>query len=57
MPSIMKHSQVNREKIVLTGNARAIQDGNTVVGQTLTLYMDDKAVDASGRAKVVISNQ
>lgn len=42
-------------KIVLTGNARAVQDGNTVVGQTLTLYMDDKAVDATGRTKVVIA--
>lgn len=42
-------------RIVLTGNARAVQDGNTVVGQTLTLYMEDKAVDASGRTKVVIA--
>lgn len=42
-------------KIVLTGNARAVQEGNTVVGQTLTLYMDDKAVDAAGRTKVVIA--
>lgn len=42
-------------KIVLTGNARAVQDGNTIVGETLTLYMDDKAVDATGRTKVVIA--
>lgn len=42
-------------KIVLTGNARAVQDGNTVVGQTLTLYLDDKAVGAAGRTKVVIA--
>lgn len=42
-------------RIVLTGNARAVQDGNTIVGQTLTLYMDDKAVDATGRTKVVIA--
>ena len=43
-------------KIVLTGNARATQDGNTIVGQTLTLYMDDKAIDAAGRTKVVIAS-
>jgi lipopolysaccharide export system protein LptA len=42
-------------KIVLTGNAHAVQDGNTIVGQTLTLYMDDKAVDATGRTKIVIA--
>lgn len=41
-------------KIVLTGNARAVQDGNTIAGQTLTLYLDDKAVDATGQTKIVI---
>ncbi|MDU4961163.1 MAG: LptA/OstA family protein [Sporomusaceae bacterium] len=42
-------------KIVLTGNAFAVQDGNTIAGQTLTLYLADKAVDAAGRTKVIIA--
>ncbi|MBP2632365.1 MAG: OstA family protein [Firmicutes bacterium] len=29
-------------KIVLSGNAVAVQDGNTLRGKTLTLYMNDK---------------
>jgi len=29
-------------KIVLSGNAVAVQDGNTLRGKTLTLYLDDK---------------
>lgn len=41
-------------KLILTGNARAIQDGNTLTGETLTLYMDNKTVDAQGRTKLVI---
>ncbi len=41
-------------KLVLTGNARAVQDGNSIVGQTLTLYLDDKAIDATGQTKIVI---
>lgn len=35
-------------KVVLTGNARAVQQGNTVIGQAITLYLDDKAMDAAG---------
>lgn len=31
-----------RGKIVLSGNAVALQDGNTLRGKTLTLYMNDK---------------
>lgn len=42
-------------KIVLTGNAFAVQDGNTIAGQTLTLYLEDKAADAAGRTKVIIA--
>lgn len=41
-------------KLILTGNARAIQDGNTLTGETLTLYLDNKTVDAQGRTKLVI---
>lgn len=29
-------------KVVLSGNAVAVQDGNTLRGKTLTLYLDDK---------------
>ena len=42
-------------KTVLTGNARAIQDGNTLTGNTLTIYLDDKAMDAQGRSKLVVT--
>ncbi len=41
-------------RAVLTGNARAIQDGNTLTGNSLTIYMDDKAMDAQGRSKLVV---
>lgn len=41
-------------RVVMTGNARAVQNGNTIAGQTLTLYLDDKAIDAQGRTKLHI---
>lgn len=41
-------------RAVLSGNARAIQDGNTLTGNTLTIYMDDKAMDAQGRSKLIV---
>lgn len=41
-------------KLILSGNARAIQDGSTLTGETLTLYMENKTVDAQGRTKLVI---
>jgi lipopolysaccharide export system protein LptA len=41
-------------KVVLTGHTRAIQEGNTLVGDTLTIYMDDKTMDAQGNTKLVI---
>lgn len=44
-------------KAVLTGNARAVQEGNTLTGETLTIYMDDKAMDAQGRTKLVVKPQ
>lgn len=41
-------------RVILSGNARANQDGNILTGNKLTLYMGDKAADAEGRAKLVI---
>lgn len=42
-------------KVVLSGNARAVQDGNTLTGNTLIIRLDDKAMDAQGRTKLVIN--
>jgi lipopolysaccharide export system protein LptA len=44
-------------KTVLTGNARAVQDGNVMTGNTMTIYLDDKAMDAQGRPKLVVKPQ
>lgn len=44
-------------KVVLSGNARAVQDGNTLTGKTLTIYLDDKAMDAQGRSKLIVKPQ
>jgi lipopolysaccharide export system protein LptA len=44
-------------KTVLTGNARAVQDGNVLTGNTLILYMDKKMIDAQGRSKLVVTPQ
>ncbi|MPL68919.1 LPS-assembly protein LptD [bioreactor metagenome] len=44
-------------KAILTGNARAVQDGNILTGETLTIRMDDKAMDATGRTKLVVQPQ
>lgn len=41
-------------KVVLTGNARAVQEGNVLTGNTLTIYLDSKAMDAQGRTKLVV---
>lgn len=41
-------------KIVLEGHARAVQEGNTLVGDTLTIYMNDQTMDAKGNTKLVI---
>lgn len=41
-------------RIVLTGHARVIQEGNTLVGDTLTIYTNDKTMDAQGNTKLVI---
>lgn len=47
----------NQAKVVLTGNATAVQSGHQVSGQSLTLYLDDKAVDAVGQTKIIITPQ
>lgn len=47
-------SKTGNGKAVLTGNARAVQNGNVLTGNTLTIYMGDKAMQADGRPKLVI---
>lgn len=44
-------------KVVLTGNAKAVQEGNVLTGEVLNVYLDDKAMDAQGRPKLVIYPQ
>jgi lipopolysaccharide export system protein LptA len=44
-------------KTVLTGNAKAVQDGNVLTGNSLTLYLDNKVIDVQGRSKLVITPQ
>ena len=46
----------DRSKIIMTGHARAVQDGNVLIGNTLNLYLDDKAMEGTGRARLVINN-
>lgn len=46
-----------KSKVVLTGNAHAVQEGNVLTGSLLTIYLDEKAVDAQGRAKLIIQPQ
>ncbi|MCX7780724.1 MAG: organic solvent tolerance protein OstA [Negativicutes bacterium] len=51
-------AQESPNKVILSGNARAVQDGNTLTGNTLTIYLDDKAMQADGgRNKLVIRPQ
>lgn len=47
--------KTGQERMVLTGNARAVQNGNTLTGQTLTIYADNKTMDATGRPRLVIT--
>lgn len=44
-------------KVVLSGNARAVQEGNVLTGKTLTIYLDDKAMDAQGRPQLIVKPQ
>lgn len=41
-------------KADLIGNVRAVQDGNVLTGNHVILYLDDSAMDAEGRSKLVI---
>jgi len=50
-------SQGEQGKTVLTGNARAVQEGNVLTGNTMTLYFDSKTIDVQGRSKLVIIPQ
>lgn len=43
-----------QSKVILTGNARAVQDGNVLTGNELTIYPDTKAMTAEGRTKLII---
>lgn len=44
-------------RAVLSGNARAVQEGNVLVGNKLTIYLEDKAVSAQGRSQLVVQPQ
>lgn len=45
-----------QSKVILNGNAHAVQDGNVLTGQTLTLRLDEKAMDSQGgRSKLLIT--
>lgn len=50
-------SKSGQGKVVLTGDARAVQEGNVITGNSLTIYLDDKAMDAQGQSKMVITPQ
>lgn len=50
-------SKEEQGKTVLTGNARAVQDGNVLTGNTMTLYLDNKTIDVEGRSKLIIIPQ
>lgn len=41
-------------KVVLSGNARAVQEGNTLVGETLTIYMNNRTMNAQGGTRLII---
>ena len=53
----IKGSQDAPGKIVLTGSPRVVQDGNVLTGNTMTIYLDEKAMDAQGRSKLVVRPQ
>lgn len=44
-------------RVILSGNARAVQEGNVLTGHKLTIYLEDQAVSAQGRTKLVIQPQ
>lgn len=50
-------SKSGQGKVVMSGNAKAVQEGNVLTGKTLTIYLDDKAMDAQGRPTLVVKPQ
>ncbi|MGL5512351.1 MAG: LptA/OstA family protein [Sporomusa sp.] len=47
-----------QSKVILSGNARVLQDGNVLTGELLTLRLDEKAAEAQGgRPKLTIISQ
>ena len=50
-------AQQQQNRVILSGNARAVQENNVLTGNTLTIYLDDKAIDAQGRSKLVVIPQ
>lgn len=50
-------SKSGQGKVVLSGDARAVQEGNVITGNSLTIYLDDKAMDAQGKTRMVITPQ
>jgi lipopolysaccharide export system protein LptA len=47
-------SKTGQSKVILTGNAHAVQDGNILTGKTMTIYLDDKSMDAQGQTKLIV---
>ena len=43
-----------QSKVILTGHARALQEGNLLTGETMTIRLDDKAMDSQGRSRLVV---
>lgn len=43
----------DRGTIVVTGNARAVQEGRIVTAESLVLHMDDRRIEALGRPRIV----
>ncbi|WP_378950905.1 LptA/OstA family protein [Pelosinus sp. sgz500959] len=50
-------TQGEQGKTILTGNVRAVQEGNVLTGNTMTLYLDKKTIDVQGRSKLIIIPQ
>lgn len=49
--------QNGQGQIVLSGNAKAVQQGNILTGNKLTIHLGEKATSAQGRTKLVITPQ
>jgi len=50
-------SKGEQGKTVLSGNPKAVQEGNVLTGNTMTLYLDKKNIDVQGRSKLIIIPQ